>query len=100
VTETLTLPAACAGVTAVIEVEFTTLTLVAPAPPMLTVAPAKKLLPEIVTEVPPAVLPEAGEIEVTVGAGAVAEPDFAIVVVSFFNAPGELFRYVEGESRI
>jgi hypothetical protein len=50
------------------EVELTTVTLVAAVPPMLTVAPLAKPVPVIVTDVPPLVLPEVGEIEVTVGA--------------------------------
>jgi len=70
VTTTLTVPAACAAVVAVIEVELTTVTLVAAVPPKLTVAPDEKPVPVIVTDVPPLVLPEVGEIEVTVGAGA------------------------------
>ena len=70
VTTTLTVPAACAGVVAVIEVELTTVTLVAAVPPKLTVAPDAKPVPVILTDVPPLVLPEVGEIAVTVGAGA------------------------------
>jgi len=53
---------------AVIEVELATVTLVAAVPPMVTVAPLKKFVPVMVTDVPPLVLPEVGEIEVTVGA--------------------------------
>ena len=53
VTVTLTAPPACAGVLAVMVVLLTTTTLVAAAPPIITVAPAPKLLPEIVTVVPP-----------------------------------------------
>jgi hypothetical protein len=70
VTITLTVPAACAGVVAVIEVELTTVTLVAAVPPKLTVAPDEKPVPVILTDVPPLVLPEVGEIAVTVGADA------------------------------
>ena len=69
VTTTLTAPAACAGVVAVIDVALTTFTLVAAVPPKLTVAPVRKPVPVMATEVPPAVVPEVGEIEVTVGAG-------------------------------
>ena len=43
-------------------------TLVAALVPKLTVAPERKSLPLIVTAVPPAVLPDWGLIEVTVGA--------------------------------
>jgi hypothetical protein len=67
---TLTAPAACAGVVAVIDVPLTTTTVVAAAPPMLTVAPLTKFVPLIVTAVPPAVDPVAGDTPVTVGAGA------------------------------
>jgi hypothetical protein len=49
--------------------EFTTLTLVAATPAKVTVAPERKLLPLIVTGVPPAVLPLCGLTELTVGAG-------------------------------
>jgi hypothetical protein len=56
-------------VTAVIVVPFTTLTLVAATVSNLTVAPDKKLVPVMLTEVPPAVLPLCGVIALTVGAG-------------------------------
>ena len=69
VTTTLTAPATCAGVVAVIDVLPTTFTLVAAAPPRLTVAPARKPVPVMVTEVPPAAGPAFGVIEPTVGAG-------------------------------
>src|SRR6185295_3449195 len=69
-TVTFAAPAAWAGVVAVIDVVLTTLTAVAAAPPMLTVAPLTNPLPLIVIEVPPAVGPEVGEIALTVGAGA------------------------------
>jgi len=58
---------------AVIEVLLTTVTPVAAVPPRLTVAPAKKPVPVMLTVVPPAVVPEAGEIELTVGAGLLEE---------------------------
>src|SRR3989442_11244625 len=70
VTVTLTAPAACAGVVAVIVVLLTTLTPVAALPPTLTVTPATKFAPVIVTAVPPAVGPEDGATLLTVGAGA------------------------------
>ena len=60
-------PAVPDGVVQVIEVEETTTTDVHELPPMVTVAPVMKLVPVIVTEVPPAVVPEVGEILVTVG---------------------------------
>ena len=69
VTTTLTAPAAWAGVVAVIEVLFTTVTPVAAMPSKLAVAPVRKPVPVIVTAVPPLVLPEDGETPVTVGAG-------------------------------
>ena len=69
----MTAPAACAGVVAVSDVLLTKLTPVAGVPPMLTVAPETKLEPVIVTGVPPAVVPDVGEIELTPGAG--AEPE-------------------------
>jgi hypothetical protein len=79
---------------AVIEDELATLTLVAAAPPKLTAAPDAKLAPVIVTEVPPLVGPEFGETPVTVGAGAGggAFPDLGNIVLSFFRAPGGLFK--------
>ena len=69
VTITFTIPAACAGVVAVIDVPFTTATPVAAVPPTLTVAPAKNPVPAMDTAVPPLIVPEFGEMEVTVGAG-------------------------------
>jgi hypothetical protein len=52
-----------------IVVALTTVTLVAAVPPIVTVAPASKFVPVIVTAVPPLVVPEFGEIALTVGAG-------------------------------
>ena len=69
VTMTFTAPAAWAGATAVIEVLLTNVTPVAAVPPIFTVAPARKPVPVSVTAVPPAMFPELGVIEVTVGAG-------------------------------
>ena len=69
VTVTFAAPVAWGGVTAVIVVALITLTLVAALPANVTVAPATKLPPLIFTEVPPAVLPDCGLIEVNVGAG-------------------------------
>jgi len=59
----------------VIDVLLTTVTPVAAVPPRLTVAPARKFVPVIVTEVPPFAVPVLGKIEVTVGAGPAAEPN-------------------------
>ena len=43
--------------------------LVAEVPPNVTLAPDRNPVPVIVTDVPPAVVPDVGEIDVTVGAG-------------------------------
>jgi hypothetical protein len=63
-------------VVTLIVVLFVTVTLVPRTLPKLTVAPAAKPVPEIVTLVPPPMLPVFGETDVTVGAeeggGAVA----------------------------
>lgn len=69
VTVTVTAPALPAGVVAVIEVLLTTTTFVAAAEPNVTVAPAAKFVPVMVTAVPPAVDPLFGLTLVTVGAG-------------------------------
>jgi hypothetical protein len=54
-------------VVAVIVVLLTTVTLVAAVEPKVTVAPAAKFVPVMVTAVPPATGPLLGEILVTVG---------------------------------
>jgi len=77
-TVTVTGPALPAGVVAVIVVLFTTVTLVAAALPKVTVAPETKLVPVIVTEVPPLVDPVFGLTLVTVGAGKGAAEKVAI----------------------
>ena len=69
VTMTLTAPAAPTGVVAVIVVASTTATLVAAAPPKVTLVAPVKVVPVMVTLVPPAVGPEFGLTEVTVGPG-------------------------------
>jgi hypothetical protein len=74
VTTALALPEECDGVFAVIEVLLATVTEVADVPPTFTVAPERKPVPVMVTDVPPEVLPDVGEIELTVGAGFEAEP--------------------------
>jgi hypothetical protein len=68
VTVTVTAPALPAEVVAVIDVLLTTTTLVAAVPPKVTVAPAVKLVPVMVTAVPPVVGPLFGLTLVTVGA--------------------------------
>jgi hypothetical protein len=67
VTVTVTAPALPAGVVAVIVVAFTTTTFVAAVPPNVTVAPATKFVPVIVTPVPPEVDPVLGVTLLTVG---------------------------------
>ena len=69
VTTTLTAPAVPAGVVAVIDVALTTVTPVAATLPMVTLVAPVKLVPVIVTAVPPRVVPLGGLIAVTVGAG-------------------------------
>jgi hypothetical protein len=70
VTVTVTAPALPAGVVAVIDVLLTTTTFVAAALPNVTVAPAMKFVPVIVTAVPPAVDPLLGLTLLTVGGAA------------------------------
>jgi hypothetical protein len=67
VTVTVTAPTAPAGVVAVIVVPFTTTTFVAAVEPNVTVAPLAKLVPVIVTGVPPEFDPLFGDTPVTVG---------------------------------
>jgi hypothetical protein len=67
VTVTVTAPALPAGVVAVICVPFTTTTFVAAVPPNVTVAPAAKFVPVIVTAVPPPVDPLFGDTLLSVG---------------------------------
>src|SRR5436190_406109 len=68
VTVTFTDPPACAGVMAVIDVASTTTTLVAAVPPKVTVAPATKLVPVMLTALLPSVVPDAGLTLTIVGA--------------------------------
>src|ERR1700722_1739324 len=68
VTVTSTVAVDSAGLTAVISVEETSTTLVAPVDPKSTSAGEVKLLPVIVTVLPPAVDPEVGLTVVTAGA--------------------------------
>jgi hypothetical protein len=67
VTVTVTAPEDPAGVLAVMVVLLTTATFVAAVPPNVTVAPDAKLVPVIVTTVPPPVDPLFGDMLVTVG---------------------------------
>ncbi len=66
-TVTSTRPAACAGATAVAEVADTGVTAVAAAVPKVTAVMPVRFVPVIVTTVPPAIGPDVGLIEVTVG---------------------------------
>ena len=68
VTSTLAAPAAPAGVVAVIVVALETWNEATAAPPMLTLVALVKPVPVIVTDCPPPVGPDEGEIAVTVGA--------------------------------
>ena len=74
VTVTVTAPAACAGVVAVIWVPLTTTTFVAAVPPNVTVAPLTKLVPVIVTPVPPVAGPVFGFTLLTEGAATYVNP--------------------------
>ena len=67
-TSTLAVPADLAGVVAVIEVALTTVTLVAAAPPIVTLVAPVKSVPVMVTDCPPPSAPVAGLIALTVGA--------------------------------
>ena len=69
-TTTSAVPAAWAGVVAVIEVALTTAKPVAATPPTVTDVAPVKFVPVMVTAVPPAVGPLAGEIDVTLGVDA------------------------------
>src|SRR5581483_5829634 len=90
-----TAPAACAGVVAVIVVLFATATFVAALPPNVTVAPLAKPVPVIVTDVPPAVVPELGEMPLTVGAGFVVVPETAALKLSKITVPGAFASVVQ-----
>jgi hypothetical protein len=79
-------------VVAVIVVLFTTVTFVAAVPPNVTVAPAAKFVPVIVTAVPPAVVPLFGLTLLTVGLG----PDTAAnVTICITQAPDDFNVAVE-----
>ena len=64
-----TAPALPAGDVAVIEVALLTVNEVAAVAPNFTAVAPVKLVPVMVTDVPPSVVPAVGLIEVTVGAG-------------------------------
>ena len=87
-----------------IEVLLETFTFVAAVKSNFTVAPETKLVPLIVTDVPPVVSPELGETDVNVGGcgcgGGEPPPDAGKTVLSFFKAPGEVNKYVDGDNTI
>jgi hypothetical protein len=70
VTVMSTVAAASAGLIAEIELSLTNVYDVACVSPKVTASTPVNPLPEIVTEVPPAVVPDVGEMPVTVGGGA------------------------------
>src|SRR3989442_1224295 len=97
VTTTLTVPTACVPVVPVRVVSLSTLAALRVTPPIVAVAPAWKAVPVIVTRVPPAEGPFAGEIVVTVGAGAgsyvyvqahVADCESGLITTTGFPVPG------------
>ena len=67
VTTTLAIPAAWAGVVAVMVVELTKAKVAAAVPPMVTPVAPVKSVPVMVMDVPPAVEPLVREILITVG---------------------------------
>ena len=67
VTTTFTAPVACAGVVAVIWVAELTVKLLAATPPKLTAVAPVRLVPTMVTDVPPRVGPLVSDTELTVG---------------------------------
>jgi hypothetical protein len=70
VTVTCTVPAECAGVTAVIWVAELTVNEVAGVPPKLTAVAPVRFVPVRTTVVPPVTDPDAGEMLVKVGTAA------------------------------
>jgi len=68
VTVTSTVPTLPAGEMAVMDIAELTVKLLAATEPNITDVAPLKLIPRMVTEVPPEVLPLVGEIELTVGA--------------------------------
>ena len=81
VTVTSFAPAVPAGVLAVIEVALTTTILVAETPPTFTLVAPVKLVPVMVIEVPPNVVPDVGETLVMVGTGTTYVNALALVAV-------------------
>jgi hypothetical protein len=89
VTVTVTAPALPAGVVAVMVVLFTAITFVVAVPPNVTVAPAAKLVPVIVTAVPPAVDPLFGDTLLTAG-GTVPPDGVRKATICMIHAPDGL----------
>ena len=77
---TSTAPAAPAGVVTVTVVALTLTSDVPATPPNVTNVVLPRVVPEIVTEVPPAVVPTDGVIEVMVFVGAVIVSEFALAI--------------------
>jgi len=75
--------------------ELATVTLVADVPPVVMLVPAGKPNPVRVTNVPPLVAPEVGEIVVTVGEGAVLQVASKSSKMTF---PGGFASTCEGSS--
>ena len=90
VTVTSTAPAAPAGDTAVICVADFTVKLVAFAAPNFTAVAAVRLVPVMVTLVPPLTVPLVGATPVTVGAGGIA----TVNVTRFDSIPPHVSEYV------
>jgi hypothetical protein len=86
VTTTLAVPAAPAGVVALMVVGFTTEKVVAAAPPKVTLLAPVKFVPVMVTLFPPATGPELGLTEVTVGNGLTANVNPLVAVFAVFAA--------------
>src|ERR1019366_6541354 len=82
VTVTSTVPTGSTGAAAVIEVSELTMTELAGAEPKVTALAPVRLVPVMVTEVPPVVRPEVGERPVTVGAGGSENENWSAVVVA------------------
>jgi hypothetical protein len=82
VTVTSTVPTEPAGAIAVTELSLTNVYDVACVSPKATASTPVKPLPEIVTEVPPAVVPDVGEMPVTVGGAAVVVATVGDVVTA------------------
>jgi hypothetical protein len=83
----LAVPAVPGGVVHVIDVAETTVTLVQAEPPTVTVAPLTKFVPVIVIAVPPAVEPDVGLTEVTVGAAVLMRTLLATAPLESINQP-------------